>query len=155
MRAVAQRRQSFASLADLRTRDVTVLNRIANLPEVKPYFGHVEKGDIDFRELAAAPAEYVLLCNGEDAGSIFEWSGPGIWQSHYLFAHSCRGRRAITECRRMIAWMFEREGARLLWGQTPIENRPARWLNRQIGARSHGIRTHHISGACELFTVEV
>lgn len=138
----------------MRTFDPTVLNRIANLPEVKPYFGHVEEGDIYFDELASAPDDYTLLCNGEDAGAIFEWSGPGIWQSHYLFARSCRGRRAIEECRRMIGWMFEQEKACLLWGQTPIANRPARWLNRQIGAISHGIRNHHISGPCELFTVE-
>lgn len=137
----------------MRTFDPSVLNRIANHPEVKPYFGHAE-GPIFFDELAALPNDYALLCNGEDAGAVFEWTGPGIWQSHYLALPSCRGRLCVAEFRRMIDWMFEHEGARTLWGQTPVGNRAARWVNRQIGAVSHGIRTHHISGPCELFTVD-
>ncbi|MFC0304392.1 hypothetical protein ACFSTI_29280 [Rhizorhabdus histidinilytica] len=130
-----------------------MLNRIANHPEVKPYFG---PGGVEvyFDELAALPNDYALLCNGEDAGAIFEWSGPGIWQMHYLSLPSCRGRRCIAEFRRMIDWMFEQEGARTIWGQTPIANKAARWLNRQLGGTSYGIREHHISGPCELFKVE-
>ena len=137
----------------MRTFDPTVLNRIANHPEVKPYFGH-EEGEIFFDECASLPDDYVLLDNGKDAGAIFEWTGPGIWQGHYLSLPVCRGRAALAEFSRMIDWMFEHEGARLIWGQTPEANRAARWVNRQLGMVSQGFRVHHASGLCELFVVE-
>jgi len=138
----------------MRTYDPTVLNRIANLPDVKPYFGHVEEGDIYFDELAPLRDDYILLCNGEDAGAVLEWTGPNIWQGHYLFGPTCRGRKAITEMRRMLDWCFTTGQARIVWGQTPIDNRAARWLNRQVGFLSRGLHMHHIAGACELFWME-
>jgi hypothetical protein len=130
--------------------DAELHNGIANLPEVKKWFGHVD-GPIDLSPSAEAVDDYVFLADGPDAGSIFEWSGPGIWQAHYLFAPSHRGRRAIASALAMCRWMVAHMNATDLWGQTPLGNKAARWLNRQIGAVSFGQRNFEIDGPCELF----
>lgn len=138
----------------MRTYDPTVLNRIANLPEVKPYFGHVEEGDIYFDELVPLRDDYILLCNGEDAGMVLEWSGPNIWQGHILFGRSCRGGAGLREFRKMLDWCFGPGQAKIIWGQVPIDNRAARIFVRKAGFQSRGLHMHHIAGACELFWME-
>lgn len=128
-------------------------NRIANDPSVRPSFGHHE-GATDLSPLLDEPENYILLADGEDAAAILEWSAPDIWQVHYMMLSSCRGRRALAAAKRMVAWMFEKEGARAIWGQTPMANRAARWLNRQVGCVSKGFAEREADGPCELFWLE-
>jgi hypothetical protein len=136
----------------MRVFDASAHNRIVNHPAVKPAFSR-DDGDLSFDDLADNP-DYALLTNEDDAAAIFEWCGPGVWQVHTLCLPSCRGARAIAEARRMMDWMFTNEGARMIWGLTPVGNRAAVMFNRLCGAVSHGFRDHHVSGRCEIFSVE-
>jgi hypothetical protein len=135
----------------MRVFDASVHNRIANDPLVRPSFAWAE-GDLSFDDEVSRPDDYVFLANEEgDAAAIFEWSAPGTYQVHTMALGSCRGRRALDTGARMIAWMFDREGALMLWGMTPAYNRAARMFNRMIGARSQGMREHFVTGSCEIF----
>jgi hypothetical protein len=112
------------------------INRIANSDGVREFIRQ-DGAKMDWTELVrTSPAitRTVLLSNGEDALAAFEFTAPGIYQSHTMFSRTCRGRRAIDTARDMVAWMFE-HGAIAVWGSTPRTNRKACWFNRRIGAR--------------------
>jgi hypothetical protein len=135
----------------VRATDAALHNSIFNLWEVNIHFGGAP---IDFSEAVAITDGYVFLHNGRDAASIMEWSGPRMWQVHTGFAQSCRGKDAVREGKAMLAYMFDELNARLIWGQTPINNRRARMFNRLCGAKSDGFGVHHVSGPVEYFIVE-
>lgn len=113
------------------------VNRIANSDAVRPFF-RPDGEPVDLTPVVETPSTQsgcVVLSNGEDAVAIFELTAPRVYQSHTLFAETCRGRRAIDTAKEMVAWMFA-HGADVVWGCTPRENRKACWFNRQIGAVS-------------------
>jgi len=128
-------------------------NRVVNDPSVKPYFGKTE-GPVDVSPLLDEPENYVLLACGEDAVGILEWTAPDIFQAHYAMLPTCRGVWAVEAATAMTNYMFEHEGARAIWGQTPIGNKAARWLNRKVGCVSKGFVDRAADGRCELFWLE-
>lgn len=128
-------------------------NRVVNHPSVKPYFGKTD-GPVDVSSLLDEPENYVLLAASDDAVGILEWSAPDIWQAHYAMLPACRGRAAVAAAKAMTGYMFEHEGARAVWGQTPLKNKGARWLNRQVGCLSKGFVDRAADGPCELFWLE-
>ncbi len=133
--------------------DAELHNRIANDPAVKPTFGY-NQGPTDLSPLLAEPESYILLSNGSDGAVIYEWSAPGVWQAHTMFLPSCRGRRAIDDAKAMIAWMFDHAAAEMLWGQTPMTNRPARMFNRLFGGKPAGLGREANGREVEYFKVE-
>lgn len=133
-----------------RSPDAALHNKILNDPAITGHFGPSEK---DLTPLFNEPGAYVLLDNGKDAACVFEWSAPRIWQSHTYFLPSARGKSGIETGKAFIRLMFD-DGARLLWGQTPVANRQARMFNRLIGAVADGFDDHPYSGPIEYFIVE-
>ena len=115
-----------------------------------PYSGE----PLDFTECADAPNEYVLLSNGSDAASIFEWFGPGIYEGHTMFLPSCRGKEALQNGRAMVDFMFEELDAVMLWGQTPTHLPAARWFNRKLGFQLVGEKVHYMMGPSQLFRMD-
>lgn len=126
-------------------------NLILNDPQITGHFGAEKK---DLSPLFDEPGAYVLLDNGTDAATVLEWSAPRIWQCHTYFLPSARGRRGVEAGKGFLRWMFENENARIVWGQTPVANRPARMFNRLCGAVSDGFDDHPYSGRVEFFVVE-
>ncbi len=139
----------------MRTFDASIHNRIGNDPSVVTAIKHDPAlGPIFFDELAKEPDYFALLHNGKDAASIFEFRGPGIWESHTMFLPSCRGRKGIEAAKAMIHEMFTEHGADILWGATPIDNRAAQMFNRFIGAKTLGTGVHAVSGPVRYFRVD-
>lgn len=78
----------------------------------------------------------VMLVEGESVGlACHEY--PGVYTGHYLF--KVRGREALKLARRMMEWMIENEGAKAFTGITPVDNKAARWFNRNLGFTSFGV----------------
>lgn len=130
-------------------RDAGLINRLANLSTVHPFIAYHGQ-PLDWS--AAFPAEntgVVVLSNGDDACAVFASTADRVWQGHTIFAPTCRGRRAIDAGKAIIAWM--QPHADLIWGATPIENRAARWFNRQIGGCAVGFDNYDAEGAVEIF----
>ena len=136
----------------VRATDANLHNLIANHPDVRPTLGYHE-GVTDFAPLLAHPESYVMLSDGVGAAAIFEWSAPGIWQSHTMFLPESRGRDGIKAARAMMDYMFD-HGARMLWGQTPVEHRGAQMFNRLIGAKPAGEGEDAAGIRVRYFTVE-
>jgi hypothetical protein len=143
----------------MRAATARVINAIANQPEVYPFVcPDPSFGYIFFDEHAARPEHYVLLHNGQHdddltatAAMIFEWSAPGVWEMHTLFRNECRGKAALAQAHEFVAFMYDEMGADMIWGQTPLDNKAARFFNRKLGGKSVGTGTHHAFGPVEFF----
>ena len=89
----------------------------------------------------------ISVLDGNDL-MLFEYSSKGIYTGHYFF--QSRGREAISQAKKIISKVFERKDVYALKGLTPLSQKGARWLTRQLGATSFGeVLTEH--GPCEFF----
>lgn len=136
----------------VRATDASLHNYIANHPEVKPTFGY-SHGFADLTPLLEYPDTYIFLSDGKAAASIWEWSAPYVWQGHSLYLPETRGKEGIEAGREMIRWMFD-YGARMLWGMTPLDNRPAQMFNRLLGFKAAGDRIDAADRPVRLFHME-
>jgi len=138
-----------------RTKDATLINRIAANPEVRSTYNiHINSfAPLDFTELCQRD-DYYVLTNGEDACAIFDQISPVIFDSHSIFDETCRGKRAVETGKAFVEWMFENTQALIVYGKTPVENKRARMFNRLIGATSDGVGMFDASGAPRPYEVE-
>ncbi len=124
-----------------RTFDPTLLNQIANKPDIKKTIGaHLVDQILDFSDHASRPDDFVILTNGIDAFSLYEYRGPCVLDGHSIFDETCRGRDAMRIGREMIDWVFHNTSALILTGATPTGFRAARFFNRKLGMTSAGIK---------------
>lgn len=117
-----------------RTRDAMLIHAMLLQPEVAPnmrWLGHVDLAQ------HLADERNIALVDGM-AGSLFEWSAPGVYEGHVFFASPVRGRLAIERGRAMLAHMIEHHGAHMIWGAVLVSNRAARWFARAIGLTGAG-----------------
>lgn len=89
----------------------------------------------------------VMLVDGDDVAlGTFEY--PGVYTGHYFF--KSRGKNAIRVAKKMLRYMFEEQGAKVIRGVTKLDNEKARWMNRYLGFDGLGyIET--VDGMHELF----
>ena len=71
----------------------------------------------------------VVLRDGLDY-AVFEYTTFGVYTGHYFF--SSRGREAIDVGEKFLAEIKEL-GAKLIIGYTPVDNKPAKFMNRKLG----------------------
>jgi len=77
--------------------------------------------------------------------------GPlGLYEAHIFF--KSRGREAIQRAVQMMSFGFDNTDCLVMRGYTPVDNRAARWMNRQLGYTSYGILSQ-LNPPCELFIV--
>lgn len=70
--------------------------------------------------------------------TLYEHKGKGIYTAHIFFTN-VKGREAVKLASEMLDHLFTYYPFLLtLVGLTPLENRPARWLARQVGFSSQG-----------------
>lgn len=127
--------------------DSSSVAELLNDPLIRPTIGG--EGELD-PSILLSDERNVCLFDGR-GGALFAWRGPGIYEGHSFFR--VRGREAIILGFKILDNMFDHHGARMIWGLTPSDNRPARWFNRQLGFASHGEMTTP-EGLCELFVME-
>jgi hypothetical protein len=90
----------------------------------------------------------VALQEGDSIG-IFVYNYPGVYTGHYFFSEH-RGKEAKSLAIKMLSEMNKTHGAKLIRGITELDNRPARWMTRQLGFKSYGLIEDH-GRKCELF----
>lgn len=104
---------------------------------------------LDPEQWVGNPAN-VALTNEEGDVALFErqWRLPSSVCGHYFF--KSRGRAAIDAALQMLEEIFTGPyGVQTIIGLTPLDNRPALWMNRKIGFTSGGVIDTEI-GPCEL-----
>lgn len=127
------------------------LDRIVADPDVIASFGTVGIPQ-SFAPLFEHPDGYRMYSDGVGFGAVFEWSAPGVWQSHTMALPNARGKDSIEAAKAIVAEMLKTE--RMLWGMTPASNRAAIMFNRLIGAKYEGDGTDASGQPVKLFTVE-
>lgn len=85
-----------------------------------------------------------------DSFGIFQYDADGVYTGHYFFSLKDRGKKAIALGKEMLKDAFDQHDVKVVRGLTPLQNRPARWMARQLGFKSFGV-VDIISGPCELF----
>lgn len=75
----------------------------------------------------------ILLTDGKDNYSLFEYAGDGAYYGHYFF-NSARGRGALDLARQMLKSLkqFDAKAVQVI-GKTPKDNKKALWVSRQLG----------------------
>lgn len=130
------------------------LNSLMARPEIAPMIGLAPGDPILTDDIYKCPDVYTVLSNEDyTAVTIWEEQSLGSYQGHTLFSNLVRGRDAIILGKEMIQWMLANKQPILLWGQTPIDNKAARWFNRQVGLKPFSYKTNHhwLVGPVEYF----
>jgi len=98
--------------------------------------------DVDVSEWMSDPNNIVLTNSNGDL-AIFEIGFKNVYTGHYYF--KSRGRQAITAAREFLDEIFNKcYNIHVVLGMTPIGNKPARWISRQVGFKSYG--TEELNG---------
>ncbi len=128
-----------------------LINDVANKPDVFSQFTLAlpDNSAIDLTTCIVR-ADYRVLTNGKDAFMLADAVSPVLFHCHSLFDTTCRGRDAVREGKALVQWMWDNTPAEVLYGATPVSNRPARMFNRWIGAVSDGQTLFAAQGATYL-----
>lgn len=129
---------AYASTAYMtaRTFDAPAVNAICNHPLVLPGLS-LGAESIDVTDLLADRRNLAFM--GAHGGAVFHWTGPRIYAAHDFFLPEGRGRWALAASREMLSRVFAEYGARMVWAETPVENRACRMFNRWLGFKSLGV----------------
>jgi hypothetical protein len=139
------------------TRDASAANEICNNPTVLPGLSLGVIDRIDLTPLVTNPRNHLLM--GEFGGALLIWVAPGVYDVHDFVLPEGRGSWARDAAQDVFAFVFDVLGARLLFTQTPVENRASRMFNRILGFQSGGIHEAILwhgaePRAVEYFTME-
>lgn len=82
--------------------------------------------------------------------SLFEADAEkeGTYEGHYLFR--ARGQAAFELAKEMLSYMLYTEGAKLIIGRVPADNKAAATLTRRLGFESYGVQDSE-DGFVEIF----
>jgi hypothetical protein len=131
--------------------DPVQINKIINQPSI-----HGKGKLLDCKILVENLRNFFIM--SEYGGFYFNWSAPDIFEGHTFILPHGRGKIALQMAKETFDYMFN-QGAKMIWGQTPVSNLAARKFNRLIGMESKGIEKAHIVPGrnpeeVEVFTME-
>lgn len=112
------------------------VNELANHPDIATHLAPLYR-NIDLSGFFRNPDNVVLF---EGTGAMLFAAvpdgPPGFYDTHYLFPRrgGAAGESVLDAVRKCISVMFDVHGARVLCGNTPRENRAARYINRALGS---------------------
>lgn len=132
--------------------DAVAANEICNDPSVLPTLSLGVFDSIDLAPLIANPRNHLLM--GEFGGVLLIWTAPGVYDAHDFVLPDGRGKWARDVSQDVFAFVFDVLHARLLWTQTPVDNRASRMFNRILGFKSEGIHTVPLWPGAEPMAVE-
>lgn len=97
-----------------RTFDATFANEVVNHPDVRPYVGPMELGELDFSDAISSPENWFLI--GEYGGFALAWSAPGVYEVHVFILPEGRGAWA-ARARKWVIKFAKENGATMLWAR--------------------------------------
>jgi len=128
-----------------RTKDFAVIDEA-----IDKYRGMA--GDGDLQEWIDKEGNLAFVDDLGNVGILHKADdGPkGLYEAHIFF--KSRGREAIQRAVQMMSFGFNETDCLCMRGYTPLDNKAARWMNRQLGYTSYGILSQ-LNPPCELFIV--
>lgn len=92
--------------------------------------------------------ENLAFTDGEGNVGLLQYDRPGVYNAHLFL--SVKGRKAIELAKAMMFYAFDNYPVEVMRGYTPLTNRAARWIDRQLGFTSYGALPT-VAPPCELF----
>jgi hypothetical protein len=124
----------------MRSYDATLIQTL-----VGPY---LKDEYFSFKEWLSCSKSIALIDSNNNV-ALFEPIEGHRYQGHYYFAE--RGRGALDAGKRFLEELFTQYShIQVLQGLTPVDQKGARWLSRQLGFKSYGV-ADTIAGPTELF----
>lgn len=105
--------------------------------------------DLDVPEWIKSP-QALALSDDEDNVGLFEEFLPGTYTGHYFFKAS--GKRAKAAAIAFLAEVFDNRGCEVVRGLTPVKNKSARWMTRQLGFKDYG-KVDHPTDECVVYVM--
>lgn len=113
----------------IRSKTAKYINHLVNHPSIRPTCGGDGKSFIDF----TLNFKNIISLECEGGAWLFFSEGDGVYECHYFFLPSRRGRKALDMGRKCLKYMFDVIGAIKLIGRAPIENRLTNFYNTALG----------------------
>lgn len=137
----------------LRKAQLARVNELANMPDIAPYLAPAYC-NLDLSKFFENPDNICILkARGAMLFGAVQDGPPGFYDTHYLFPRQAAAIN-LTAARACVAEMFDRHGARVLCGNTPRENRAARYINRALGSVPMGMGIDSQGRPCIFYVLE-
>lgn len=113
-----------------RSFDAARINAVVNHPDVRPFVGPEDLGELDLAPVAARPEHWFLM--GDHGGFLLSWSAPGVREVHTFILPAGRGRWAVEARKAMLEYAAQ-NGTKQLWTKVLPEHRHVDRFARQGG----------------------
>ncbi len=134
-----------------RTFDGSLLNDVANDPEVRSFLGG--DGSVDVSALLSDPNNIALV--DDVGGFVMIRQEVGLYDCHTLYPPEARGRHALQAGKDVLRWMFTRTDATALSGVFPASNARVESFGKLLGFQMvHERLTHLGTAQCGFLTLE-
>ena len=133
-------------------RDAAWINRVVNDPEVRPYVGPVELGELDMSGLMGQAENLFLM--GEHGGFALIWTAPKTLEVHTFILPSGRGewaRQAASEGMELA----RQSGAERLWTRIPPDLPHVKLYARGMGMKPTGEVIQTFDKPYRIYSMEI
>lgn len=137
----------------LRRAQLARCNELVNMPEINAALAPQYRA-LDLAKFFENPDNICILkARGAMLFATVPDGPPGFYDTHYLFPRQGAAIN-LTAARACVSEMFDRHGARVLCGNTPRENRAARYINRALGSVPMGEGIDSQGRPCIFYVLE-
>ena len=135
-----------------RSFDVERINAVANHPEVRPFVGPAELGELDCTDAVAFDKNWFLM--GEHGGYVLAWSAPNVHEVHVMILPEGRGKWAAKARQFTIDYAVD-NGVETLWARIAPSAPSVSLYARRGGMQPTGEMIYTLGSAYDLFKMEL
>tara|TARA_R110000868_G_scaffold18051_2_gene78323 strand:- start:171 stop:605 length:435 start_codon:yes stop_codon:yes gene_type:complete len=132
--------------------DVKRINEIGNHPDVRPYIGYAELGELDFSDAVGDEKNWFLI--GEYGGYILAWSAPNVREVHVFVLPEGRGKWAAQARQFTIDYAIDNQ-VQMLWARISPRARSVAYYARRGGMQPTGEMIYTLGSAYNLYKMEL
>lgn len=135
-----------------RSYDVERINTVINDPDVRPFVGPVDLGDVDLTPVITQPENWFLM--GEHGGFGLIWSAPNVHEIHTFILPSGRGKWAVDAAEAMIDFA-RKNGDTMLWTKIPPTAKNVGAYARMMGMKTTNMVVSTFGEPYEVYKMEL
>jgi hypothetical protein len=118
-----------------RSHDKARANYLVNHPEIRPFVGAPEAGEVDLSPVLDLPFHWFL--DGEHGGFLLTWSAPRAYEVHTMILPGGRGKWAC-EAAKAGTEFARQNGVKMLWTRVEPGQRHVALFARIMGMKPDG-----------------
>ena len=135
-----------------RSYDAERINLVINDPDVRPFVGGIDLGDIDITSAVERPENWFLM--GEHGGFGLIWTAPNVHEVHTFVLPSGRGKWATGAAEAMIDFA-RKNGDTMLWTKIPAKLKHVGAYARMMGMKTTGMVSEMFGEPYEIYKMEL